>query len=393
MDKKRINILFQKHLAGELNPVEWEELKQGMQMLDEETFSAWVDEYVEVEENHNFSKDAIRDGIASRIAAEDRITPIRRLIRHPLIAVAAMLFLVLSIVFWLYRSGESEESLKLVEKEGEPTARELILPDDEAMVTLADGTQMLFSTNTVDTVRHKGLEIVRTADGSIVMKQENSEQRYFGEDARHSVVAPKGVALHIVLPDSSSVWLNSGSSIRIWASYNQQNRSVELNGEGYFDVQHDKNRPFYVAAKDVKVKVLGTTFNLSAYEADEEVKTTLVEGSVNVSASGNSLILRPGEQAVVNEDASMQLRKDVNMNLVAAWKDGFFRFRDESIADIMRELQKWYPISAVEIAAGNTDKFTASIRRSKKLTDILTAMEEVSDLSFSIKEGRVIVKK
>src|SRR5690606_4938670 len=178
----------------------------------------------------------------------------------------------------LYRSGESEESLKLVEKEGEPTARELILPDDEAMVTLADGTQMLFSTNTVDTVRHKGLEIVRTADGSIVMKQENSEQRYFGEDARHSVVAPKGVALHIVLPDSSSVWLNSGSSIRIWASYNQQNRSVELNGEGYFDVQHDKNRPFYVAAKDVKVKVLGTTFNLSAYEADEEVKTTLVEG-------------------------------------------------------------------------------------------------------------------
>jgi len=392
VDKKRINILFQKHLKGELTLEEREELKQGMQMLDEDTFSAWVDEYIAVEENHDFSKDTVRDRIKNRIAAQDRITPIRRLIKHPLIAIAAMLFLVLSVVLWLYRTGEHQESLKLVEKRGRLNAEELILPDEEeAMVTLADGTQMVFTT--VDTVRHKGLEIVRTADGSLVMKQENSEQHYFDEDARHRVVAPRGVALHVVLPDSSSVWLNSGSSISIWASYNQQNRSVELSGEGYFDVQHDKNKPFYVTAKDVEVKVLGTVFNLSAYDLDKEVKATLIEGKVDVSASRNSLILRPGEQAVVREDASMQLHKDVNINLVMAWKDGFFRFRDEPIANIMRELQKWYPISAVEIPEGNMDKFTGSIRRSKKLTDILAAIEEVSDLSFVVKEGRVIVMK
>lgn len=395
MDKKRINILFQKHLKGELSSAEQEELKQGLQVLDEDTFSAWIDKYVTVEENHLFSKEEVRNRIERRIGASDRQASgtIRRLMKHPAVAVAAMLVLVLSVALWVYRMGGDErtEVIQMADSENAMRSKDLVLPENEAMVTLADGTEMLFNMDASDTVRHKGLEILRTADGSLVMRQENPDNHYFGEDARHRVAAPKGVALRVVLPDSSLVWLNSGSSIGVWASYSQRARGVELQGEGYFDVRHDDNNPFYVTAKDVTVKVLGTTFNLSAYEGDKEVKATLIEGKVDVSAARNSLILQPGQQAVVNDDASIRLHTDVNINLIMAWKDGFFRFRDEPIANILHELQKWYPISAIEIAEGNTDKFTGSIQRSKKLTDILAAIEEVSDLSFDVKEGRVIV--
>ena len=396
MDKKRIEILFQKHLKGELRPAEQEELKQGLHLLDEDTFSAWVDKYITVEENHLFSKEEVRNRIESRIASDEHTsTTLRRFMKHPAVAVAALLVLMLSVALWVYRmgGGERAEVLKIAENDGALRSEDLVLPEKQSMVTLADGTEMLFNMDTNDTIRHKGLEILRTADGSLVMRQENPNNGYFGEDARHRVAAPKGVALRVVLPDSSLVWLNSGSSIGVWASYNRRTRGVELQGEGYFDVRHDDNNPFYVTAKGVTVKVLGTTFNLSAYEGDKEVKTTLIEGKVDVSAARNSLILQPGQQAVVNDDTSIQLHTDVNVNLIMAWKDGFFRFRDEPIANILRELQKWYPISAIEIAEGNTDKFTGSIRRSKKLLDILAAIEEVSDLSFDVKEGRVIVMK
>lgn len=394
MDRKRINILFQRQLKDELTPAEQKELREGLQTLDEETYSAWVDEYITVEENHDFSKNDVRDRIATQIREHKKSSPVRGVVRYALITVAAMLLLTCSVTLWLQDSGDDQGQLpRQVEKTEAPYEEELTLPEEEAMVTLADGTQMLFSALADDTVRHKGIEIVRAGDGSLVMRQENQSHHVFGEDARHRVAAPKGVALRVILPDSSLLWLNSGSSISIWASYNQDDRSVQLEGEAYFDIQHDLNKPFYVTAKDVKVKVLGTTFNLSAYQTDEEVKTTLIEGKVDVSASQQSLVLEPGEQAVVSQDASMSLHKNVNMSQVVAWKDGFFRFRDEPIADILRELQKWYPISAVEIPQGNTDKFTGSIQRSKKLADILAALEEVSDLSFVIKEGRVIVMK
>lgn len=396
MDRKRIQILFQKHLKGTLTKEEREELKQGLQTLDEDTFSAWVDESITVEENHGFSKDEVRRRIDSRIAPDGQFTSaIRRLMKHPAIRVAAVLLLVLSVALWVYRvdKGGHSETMQVVGNSLVMPAEDLVLPEQNAMVTLADGTEVLFDMRIDDTIRHKGLEILRTTDGSLVMRQENPENPYFGEDARHRVAAPKGVALQVVLPDGSSVWLNSGSSISVLASYSQRVRAVELEGEGYFDVRHDESNPFYVTAKDVTVKVLGTAFNLSAYAEDKEVKTTLLEGKVDVSVARNSLRLQPGEQAVVGDDASIQLHKDIRIDQILAWKDGFFRFRDEPIVNIMRELQKWYPISAIEIAEGNTDKFTGSIQRSKKLIDILVAIEEVSNLSFEIREGRVIVMK
>lgn len=388
MDKKRIHILFQKQLTGQLTAAEQEELQQGMQTLDEEMFSAMVDEYITVEENHQFSKAVVRSRIEKQIAASEKPKPFLSFMKYA--GIAAMLLAMLSVTFWLYRTGD-EDALPLMDSYRPLASEELLLPEEEALVTLADGTTMLFNELTEDTIRHKGIEIVRSPDGSLVMKQASPINHSFKEDARHRLAAPKGVALHIVLPDSSQVWLNSGSSISVRASFNQANRSVDLEGEGYFDIRHDANKPFYVTAKGVNVKVLGTVFNLSAYDVDNDVRTTLIEGGVDVSVAQNSLTLRPGEQAVVQSDASMTLHKNININQVLAWKDGFFRFKDEPIVHILRELQKWYPISGIEIAEENADRFTGSIRRSKKLVDILDAIAEVSDLSFVIREGRVIV--
>jgi len=383
-----------KHLTGNLSQSERVELEQGMRSIDEATFSMWVDELVEVNKDVLFSrKDAVFDAIENKLNENASLKPLRSPRYQRFLRIAAIwLSVILSIAgLYIYKGYQTQHLAKV--KSHQHLTDDLTLPENEAMVTLADGTQMHFGAATNDTIRHKGIEVARLADGTLRMKQENNANIFFNKNDRHRLAAPKGVSLRILLPDSSIVWLNSGSSISIWASYGRQKRMVELDGEAYFDIRHHKNKPFFVTAKNTMVKVLGTQFNLSAYQTDPAVQTTLIQGAVHVSASYNSIRLKPGQQAVIKNDASITLHKNISLSQVLAWKEGYFRFQNKPISELLQELAKWYPIEGVEMLAGIDDKFTGSIKRSKKLADLLRAIEQVSALKFVIKERRVIVMK
>lgn len=394
LDKHRIQFLFDKYLKGTLTESEEEEFDVLMADMEERKFLDMVDRSVDLGENRLFERDKLFEEIMTQIEDEEPV-PLRsdysmwRLMGR--VAATVLLAGLLGIV--AYKLGINDRlSDSFVSTPALKLPQDIELPKDDALITLADGKRLSLADVGKDTLHYKGLALSRGADGTIVMQQEK-EADFFMADEKHRFVAPKGVTLRLMLPDGSVVNLNSDSQVEIYASFGKRQRELTLSGEAFFEVAHDKTSPFVVKAKNTAVKVLGTTFNMSAYKVDKIVSTTLVMGSVEVASAKRTLQIEPGQQARVDQYADMQLDNNVDMRRVLAWREGYFRFRDEPIRNIMTDLSKWYSIEGVEFLVGSTDRFTGSVKRSKKLSDVLANIEQVSDLRFKIQEGRVTVMK
>jgi transmembrane sensor len=161
------------------------------------------------------------------------------------------------------------------------------------------------------------------------------------------ISTPKGHISKCILADGSEVWLNAGSTLRYEPSLRGKTRAVELDGEAYFKVSKDKDRPFVVNTKFAQVKVLGTVFNMKAYSTDDHVETTLAEGSVEFKLTGNlskSVELKPGELVVFQKSEQILTTSKVDIYLYTAWKDGKYVFKDAELKDIIDELERLYDV-------------------------------------------------
>ena len=167
------------------------------------------------------------------------------------------------------------------------------------------------------------------------------------------IQCPLGVRTKIHLPDGSTVYLNSGSVLKYPASFNN-NRNVQLTGEGYFEVKHNEKAPFHVNTKNLDIKVLGTTFNVAAYEGEKSEEIILQSGHVDVSDQlGNRIASLMPDQRLVIEKQNMKfnLEKVVSQQYTS-WKEGKLMFRNEKIDDVSIKLSRWYN---VEIVVDKTD--------------------------------------
>lgn len=394
LDKDRFQILFDKYLTGNLTDQECLELEGYIADLDEDIFSDTVDKLVYLDGKTVFEKQ--EDAFQGILDKTDEETSIRekKMIRMGWVRKIAAIFLVASTLaflwYWTHQDRETQQSLASTPRSA--ISNDIELPRENALITLADGKQMDLDEIGRDTMRYKGLQISKLKDGTVVMNQDQNT-RFFQPDEKHRFTTPKGVMLRLVLPDASVAYINSNSTIEIFASFGKEQRQVELSGEAFFEVTHNKELPFTVRAKNTLITVLGTKFNMSAYNEDKQVKTALVSGSVQVETDQNKFRIKPGDQAIVDGSHAIQLQENVDMSKILAWRDGYFRFKDEPIRAIMADLEKWYPIEEVEFKAGSSDRFSGSIKRSKRLKDVLENIEQVSDLRFDIQERRVIVMK
>src|SRR5690606_35237757 len=132
----------------------------------------------------------------------------------------------------------------------------------------------------------------------------------------------------LVLPDGTHVWLNTASAIHFPVAFTGNERHVTLIGEAYFEVAHDATKPFKVTANGSTIRVLGTHFNVSAYADEPRVVATLLEGAVDVAGAGSRVVLKPGEQAIVDEETGRIWQEKADIQSVIAWKNGYFRFND-----------------------------------------------------------------
>jgi ferric-dicitrate binding protein FerR (iron transport regulator) len=240
---------------------------------------------------------------------------------------------------------------------------------------------------------------IKERDGSLIQLDSISGLEYEeGEKKNTKLIyntlkTSRGNEFDLQLADGTRVWLNADSELRYPVQFTGDNRKVYLKGEAYFDVAHDKSKAFIVNSYNQEVKVYGTEFCVSAYDA-EEIKTILVEGSVGVKAKANGIEskLKPGELGLANlQTGQIDIRK-VNVRPYIAWKDGDFVFEDEKLENIMLRLERWYK---VKVFFMNEEckhfRFTGDMERYADVKTLLYFMQETSNAKFEIKKNTIVV--
>jgi transmembrane sensor len=206
-----------------------------------------------------------------------------------------------------------------------------------------------------------------------------------------TVSTPRGGTYQVTLPDGTRVWLNAASSLKFISGFNNpghQHRKVELVGEAYFEVAKDKNHPFIVDSEGQQVTVLGTHFNISSYDDDSAVRTTLLEGRVKINES----ILKPGEQSVLTGGQIKIISADIESAM--AWKNGDFIFKGEDFKTTMRKISRWYDVDITYDPNVNDNiELGGWVSRKSKLSEVLSRIELAGDVHFKVEGRRVFVTK
>ncbi|WP_109700805.1 FecR family protein [Chitinophaga deserti] len=259
-------------------------------------------------------------------------------------------------------------------------------PANRATLTLGNGTVVDLSKQEDGALLQQG--------GSTVSKEESMLVYEAGKDGAQPVInklsVPKGVQYRLVLPDGTKVWLNAASELQFPSAFTGSQRTVQLEGEGYFEVAANVQQPFTVEAGGTRVEVLGTQFNVKAYHDEPGVQTALLQGSVRiVSGNGIKSILRPGEVATVTTGNSLQIISDPDTDQITAWKEGVFAFRNADIAEILREIGRWYDVEIVYEGPVTQRRFTGKVSRKYSLSETLSVLL-ASNLHFR-QEGKKII--
>ena len=267
---------------------------------------------------------------------------------------------------------------------------------NKAILTLANGTRILLEDALKGEIaRQAGVTITKTASGQIIYKATNMNADMEQPSLQNSVATPKGGQYKVILPDGTSVWLNAASSITYPTSFTGTERLVSITGEAYFEVAKNKEMPFRIKSALQTVEVLGTHFNINAYTDETAVKTTLLEGSVKITSSTNSIKIVPGEQAVIDKESNgVIVKRQTDTDQEVAWKNGVFSFKGEDIRSLMRQVSRWYDIDVVYDNNITNEKYFGEISRSSSLNNVFKILE-LNDVKFSVdgKTVRVSTKK
>lgn len=308
----------------------------------------------------------------------------RHRFRHRILNIckyaAIFIFLVVVATVAIYKSSNEPQPLSQV--------AEQIVPGGKKAVLILDNGEA------IDLKSTSGVEL-KEKDGTVIqvdstaLNYQQAPARTSEKLAYNKVNVPRGGEYQLTLSDGSKVQLNSMSSIRFPVQFAQDCRLVELEGEAYFEVSKT-GQPFIVQTKGMKIEVLGTSFNISAY-ANEEYQTTLVSGSVKVQTeNGSNRILKPSEQACITPGSNQINVRNVDTAFYTSWIHGKINFKDQRLDDIMKTLARWYDMDVVyENEATKELRFGCYVNRYNEITPLVKLLEQTGRVTVTV-EGKTI---
>jgi len=302
----------------------------------------------------------------------------------PGIAVAASILAIMSIGTYYFLSQNTFNKQTI-------TYQNDVAPGKPgATLTLANGRKILIKEAlTGNIAAESGVKIYKNKSGQIVYEIVDHGLAATGSNMLSTT---RGEQMQVILPDGTLVFLNAESSLKYPTSFvKQDEREVSLTGEGYFEVAKDKAHPFIVKTEQQEVEVLGTHFNINSYTNEPGVKTTLLEGSVKISADQKTKILTPGNQAV-NTNGNINISK-VDTELAVAWKNNNFVFDVLSIKEIMRMLERWYNVDVIYTDHIPEGTFWGSVSRFDNISQVLISLEATGNVHFEIKGRKIYVSR
>lgn len=322
----------------------------------------------------------------------DRADPVRKLRLWPLIAAAATVVLVIGAVLFVFkqRIAGNQITAQVAKNEVVPGSNKaiLIMPNGKT-ISLTDAANGLV-------VQQAGVSIRKSKGGQLtyVVNHTPTTERQAATADWNTIRTPRGGQYEVMLADGTHVWLNAASSLRFPQTFNGPQRLVELSGEAYFEVAKDKSHPFIVQANGTKVQVYGTHFNVNAYPDNSMVTTTLLEGSVQMSHNGQATMLIPGEQGTSPVSGGAVAVSRADLQQAIAWKNGYFLFHDLGLAEVMRQVSRWYDVDIeFQDEEVKSREFGGVISRYKSITQLLDNMQLTGSAHYKIEGRRVIIMK
>ena len=296
------------------------------------------------------------------------------------VAAAVLLPLIGGVALWLVHSRMEYANDDVV------MAEQIRVGSSKAIVELAGGEQIFLTRDTTVNIEEQGVKLVNQED-TVKLLNKYSES----SDQFHVIRIPRGGEYIARLEDGSVIHLNSDSELKVPVNFGKNSRQVWLKGEGYFNVAKDKKRVFVVHTTKADIAVLGTEFDVRAYEDEEKMVTTLVRGGVEVSCGKNSNRLHPGEQAQVADLGAITVER-VNVYPHTAWIKGRMVFVNERLEKIMTDLQRWYDFDVFYANPSVQDmRFTIDILKYDDISKVLNLIEKMEKVSFNRQNRTVVV--
>jgi ferric-dicitrate binding protein FerR (iron transport regulator) len=328
------------------------------------------------------------------------------------IAAAAVLVLSLGSLAYLYLSKKEpppQKSMALLQ----PFKNDRAARISKAILSLADGSEIIVDDAPNGTLAKQGRTTITKRNKQLIYTIDHAGKS--AETLHYNILTtPPGLQYEVVMPDESHVWVNAATAIRFPTAFNSNERSIAMTGEAYFEIASlpapsnspgggGKKRPFIVnvlpssgGTGGGRIEVLGTHFNIKAYDEDDDIKTTLLEGSVKVSAPSqtpqttNYKLLTPGQQAQLNKNGDIQVTNDVNVNDIVAWKKGELIFHNITIAEAAPIIERWYNVHVViknqQIA---TCRVSVSFLKGETIQQVMDVIGAYNDFTWQMKNGTI----
>ncbi|MGN7822751.1 FecR family protein [Chitinophaga sp. 22536] len=386
MDNNRLKYLLSQYTTRTATSAELEELKTFLGSDDQDAQLEWMIEeaWVQSAETDQPVFDTQSDTMLARIlSAKVTKRPLAKTFYRSYRAAAAILLLVLAgaTILFTRQRKKTAPVTAAQHKVFQPGS-------DKAILTLANGQTIELDSNMNGQIAQQGQVSLQTNAGRLIYKSPSAPAN--ATVSWNTLRTPKGGQYSLVLPDGSRVWLNAASSLQYPTTFTGPTRQVTLNGEAYFEIQPNAAQPFFVTTGETAVAVLGTSFNIMAYNNENNIKTTLLQGSVKVSRQSAHHLLKPGQQSLINENGTMEIIDHADTDLAVAWKNGLISFRSADIRTIMRQVERWYNIEVVFKGEVPTRTFTGDIPRTADLSALLRLLE-ISKIHFKLEEEKLIV--
>jgi transmembrane sensor len=299
--------------------------------------------------------------------------------------VAAAACVLILAGYWLLQPTAHKEAKPVVQTK---TIGPDLLPGkkNKAVLILADNKQIVLDSTGSGILSVQGNAEVRKNENGQIIYESGNGLNNSNEPVYNILEIPNGGEYELVLSDGSKVWLNSASRIKFPVNFSGDTRDVELSGEAYFEIAKDKAHPFKVHFNTSTVEVLGTHFNVNAYDNEPVQAVTLLEGSVKVSSPQDAIKIKPGQQAVLGSENKLKV-KQVAAEEAIAWKNGYFIFVDEDIKGIMRKLARWYDFTPEYQGNIGEEQFGGMISKFRNISEVLKMFESTGTIHFKIIPG------
>jgi transmembrane sensor len=382
-----------------------EETRQLFQLLELDDYrlelEKFIDGYFEDADSLELENPQLRDAVQARLRGAilqqkdadrviqlpgkvDSVIPFYR--KWRIAAVAAVLIALMGGVYLYIKAKKALPPMAGIEQRFK---NDIAPGGNKAILTLANGSKVILDSAANGTLAEQGsIKVVKLDSGKLAYSAFHEKPTAI---TYNTLTTPPGGQYQLVLSDGTKVWLDAASSITYPAYFMGAERKVAITGQAYFEVAKNEKLPFVVQKGEMKVQVLGTHFNVDAYDDETSIKTTLLEGGVQVIKGPAITQLAPGQQAQLNKNGEISLIKDADVDAAIAWKTGVFQYKATDIETVMRQVARWYNVD-VQYEGGKVNQtFYGVIPRAVSAANVFRILEETGGVHFKINGRKVVV--